>query len=199
MSTRDRILERRAKFISTALVLAAGCSREQGNGASKLPEAESKPATSVTAVQAAGPVKPPPDRPSVDPKVSAAGVTRRTQMVEFIEKVHAATAKLASSVPAPCAFGHEECKARFVVFTDEWARIKDELRGFYPRCPAKLPDDVAIDKMLSEHHRWLTKWLAAIELAGRSAIQGDSGTEWDDLLQKAADAHPQPCLKYYCP
>lgn len=199
MSTRDRILERRAKFITTALVFAAGCSREQGVGATKVPDGEGKPKSSLAPAQPSGPVKPPPGRPALEATVSEAGVTHRSEAVARIERTYEATAKLAAAVPAVCPLGHAECKARFEVFANEWARLRDDLRGFFGRCAAKTPDDKAVEAMLRAHHAWLQQWLGAIEVAGRSAVEGDAGAEWEDLLRKAQDAHPQPCLKYYCP
>lgn len=196
---RDRILERRARFISTAMLLAAGCSREQSSP-TKLPDTEVKATDASTPPPAVKPasVKPPPDRPSLDAKVSDAGVTRRDGALEMINKAYGATEKLASSVPAPCTLDHPECKEKLAKFLDEWARIEDELHGFYPRCPAKLPDDIAVDKMLSAHAAWLREWLTSIENAAKSTV-GDAGTDWEKLRNDAINAHPQPCLKYYCP
>lgn len=194
MSARDRILERRARFVSTALVLAAGCSREQ-TPATRAPEKDVVPA--VTA-QPASSVKPPKDRPPLEAKVSDGGVEHRDQAVARIEKTHAAVSKLASSVPPPCPLEHADCKAKFAAFADEWARLEDDLLSFLPRCPAKTPDDKAVEAMLTAHRNWLGEWLKAIDEAGRIAA-GDAGTAWNELREKAIDAHPQPCLKYYCP
>lgn len=194
MSARDRILERRARFISTALVLAAGCSREQAQ-ATRAPEKDVQPTVSA---QPASAVKPPKDRPPLDATVSDAGVVHREEARRQIDATYTAVEKLASSVPAPCPLEHADCKAKFAAFADEWARLEDELHAFLPRCPAKTPDDKAVEAMLTAHRNWLQEWLKAIDEAGRVAA-GDAGTAWSDLREKAIEAHPQPCLKYYCP
>jgi len=200
MARDEEILKRRARFISTALVLAAGCSREQSQ-ATRVPEADGKPSVATAQPQPVGPVKPPADRPPLDAKVSTAGESKRAESIASIEKTHAAMSKLAGAVPAPCGLNHADCMAKFKTFADEWARLRDELLDFSPRCPAKLPDDIAIDGMLSAHRAWLTKWLDAIEAAGKSAAlsQSDASNEWNKLRNDAIEAHPQPCLKFYCP
>lgn len=200
MSTRDRILERRAKFISTALVLAAGCSREQ-TIATKVPDGEgAKPTPGAIAPVKPGPVAPPKDKPSFEIHVTSAAAERRDLLVKHLEKLHEDVAKLAGSLPAACPMDDAECKARFQAVASEITRIQEEgIQHLFPRCPAKTADDKAIEKAIDEHAAWLRSWLAAIDKAVRGALQGDAGAEWDALLGSAAAAHPQPCLKYYCP
>lgn len=205
MSARDRILERRAKFISTALVLAAGCSREQG--ASKVPGAEVRPAPAASAPADAtpsvaapgGPVRPPPGRPSLEVSVSAAGAPDKTAALARIDEVYRKVEALAGAVPAACPLGHAECKARFEKFADDLAVTRASMQRFIPPCPAKKADDKAIEALMTAHDRWFHQWLAAIEAAGRAAVADDAGTAWADLMRKADEAHPEPCLKYYCP
>jgi hypothetical protein len=197
MSARDRILERRAKFIGTALALATGCSRDPA-ASIKSPDGDGKSVSTAVAGDKAPPVPPPTERPSLVADVSDAGVGARDDTVAQIKALEDATSKLAASVPAPCPLDHAACKARLRAFADEWARLQGDAVQLERRCPAKTPDDRAVETLMREHRGWLLVWLAAIQKAARASVQG-GGAEWDELVQKAEEAHPQPCLKYYCP
>jgi hypothetical protein len=198
MPRDEEILKRRARFVSAALVLAGGCTREK-EGASPLPAAESaKAKTPDPPVTPPPKVQPPPDRPSLDATVSPAAKTKLTDAQAEIEKIYAGTNKLAGAVPAPCALDETSCHARFKAFADELAKLRDEVYQLGPpRCPAKLPDDKAIETMVDNHRRWLSTWLANIEKVATTAL--DAGTAWEDMRREAAMAYPHPCLKFACP
>lgn len=198
MPRDEEILKRRARFVSAALVLAGGCTREK-EGATAVPAAESaKAKTPDPPVTPPPKVPPPPDRPSLEAKVSAAAKTKLSDSQAQIEKIYAGTEKLAAAVPAPCALDETSCRGRFKAFADELAKLREDVYKLGPpRCPAKLPDEKAIEEMVGNHRHWLSTWLANIEKVATSAL--DAGTAWEDLRREAAMAYPHPCLKFACP
>ncbi len=198
MPRDEEILKRRARFVSAALLLAAGCTREK-DGAAPLPPAEAKKPQPPEAPTKPPPrVEPPADRPSLTAKVSAASATKLADATAKIEKIHATIDKLASAVPAPCVLDEPTCKTRFKAFAGELAKLDDEIYKLSPpRCPAKLPDDKAIEEMVGDHRAWLSKWKHDIENVATAAL--DAGTAWEDMRREAAMAYPHPCLKFACP
>ncbi len=195
--SREEILKRRARFVSAALLLATGCTRAK-DGASALPDTEAvKPVPPPPSTAPPAKVRPGEPRPILDAKVSAAGEPKLKVAKDEIEKSFAAIDKLAGSVPVACELGEKSCKERFRAFADEAARIRDDLIGMHMRCPPKAPDDKAIENLREEHRQFMLRWLIAIEkVAGETS---DAGAEWEKLKHEAAEAHPQPCLKFACP
>jgi len=198
----DDILKRRARFISAAALLAAGCSRDRATpGPTAVPSSESKPATTANA-KPPPPVKPPADRPSLDAKVSTAGQAKRADAAARIEKVHGAIEQVANALPAGCPLHDPVCRARFKVFVGDIERLREDVHDLLVvRCPAKAPDDVALEKLLQAHQTWLYRWLDDIDRAGRAAADQheDAGSVWEELHRDAASAYPHPCLKFACP
>jgi hypothetical protein len=194
--SREEILKRRARFVSAALLIATGCTRAK-EGAAPLPDSEAvKPMPEPPTAKPAK-VKPMDERPSLDAKVSAAGEAKLKSKKDEIAKHYAVVDKLASEVPAPCVLTEKSCKERFQKFADEVAQEKFDLIHLAPRCPAKVPDDKAIEDMFERHRDWLMRWIFAInKAAGESA---DAGAEWEKIRDDAEAAHPQPCLKFACP
>lgn len=204
MPRDEDILKRRARFISAAALLAAGCSRDQATTKpSAVPSTESKPqATASAAAKPPPPVPAPANRPSLEATVSAAGQAKRADAAARIEKVHTAIEQAAGAIPAGCPLHDPICRARFKVFADDLAKLREDVYELHaPRCPPKLADDIAVEKMLSAHQTWLYQWLEAIEKAGRDAADqhGDAGSVWEELHSEAAKAHAHPCLKFACP
>lgn len=198
MPRDEEILRRRARFVSAALVLASGCTRNR-DGASPLPDSEAVKAAPSPPMPAPPPrVPPPPDRPALSAKVSAAGEPARDAAIKQIETLHASIEKLAGSIPAACELSETSCHARFKAFAEQIAKLDDDVYALHPpRCPAKLPDDIAVEKLRSEHRSWLDQWLRAIDVAAEQ--MHDAGTAWHDLRTAARAAYPHPCLKFYCP
>jgi hypothetical protein len=204
MARDEEILKRRARFISAAAILAAGCSRDQATTKPvAVPSSESKPTASSPAESKAPPaVKPPPDRPPLDPKVSTAALAKRADAAARIEKVNKAVEEAAGAIPAGCPLHDPACRARFKIFHDDLAKLRDDAYNLnLVRCPAKAPDDKAIEDMLQRHQDWLYRWIHDIEKAGRAAadVHEDAGSVWDELRGEAESAHPHPCLKFACP
>lgn len=202
--SREEILRRRARFVSAALMLSTGCSREPARTEVKaVPSAEAKASASpAEPPRPPPPVKPPPDRPSLAIKVSAAGEATRAAAAASIEKVHAAIEELAGAVPVGCMLTEPACRARFKVFAEDVARLRDDVyRLWRAHCPPKAADEKAVAAMLQDHQTWLGKWIDRIESAGAAAAaaQGDAGSTWDDLRADAAKAHAHPCLSIVCP
>lgn len=204
MPRDEDILKRRARFISAAAILAAGCSRDQSTSKPvAVPSTESKPTASAPAeTKPPPPVKAPADRPPLDPKVSTAGQAKRADAAARIEKVNAAVEQAAAAIPAGCPLHDPACRARFKVFHDDLAKLRDDVYDLHlVRCPPKTPDDKAVEDMLQAHQAWLYRWIDDIEKAGRAAADAhdDAGSVWDELHKEAAAAHPHPCLKFACP
>lgn len=194
--SREAILKRRARFVSAALLIATGCTRPK-DGATPLPDSEAHKPVPEPPVTPPAKVKPMDERPSLAVKVSPAGEAKLKATKDEIEALFVAVDKLAGSVPAPCVLTEKSCKERFAKFADEVAKQKSELIELAPRCPAKLPDDKAIEEMFQKHRDWLMRWIFAInKAAGESA---DAGAEWEKIRDDAEAAHPQPCLKFACP
>jgi len=203
MPRDEDILKRRARFISAAALLAAGCSRDQATTKpTAVPSSESKPTVSVPESKPPPPVAAPANRPSLDPKVSTAGQPKRAEAAAAIEKVNTAIEEISGAIPAGCPLHEPVCRARFKVFHDDLAKLRDDVYKLHEaRCPAKLPDEIAIEKMLQDHQNWLNRWLFSIEKTARAAadVHEDAGSVWDELHNEAAKAHPHPCLKFACP
>lgn len=203
--SREEILKRRARFVSAALILATGCTREaDGNKASPLPTTEAKPSVAKPpAPPTPPPVKPPANRPPLTAKVTVTGEAKRAEAAARIEKLYEAIEQTANAIPIGCDVAEPACKTRFKLFYDKVADLRDQTYALGPpRCPPKLADDIAVQDMVMAHRAWLFTWLDAIEKAGREsalAQSGDAGTTLDDLHHEAAMAHPHPCLKFACP
>ncbi len=203
MPRDEDILKRRARFISAAALLAAGCSRDQSTTKPiAVPSTESKPVASAPESKPPPPVKAPANRPPLDPKVSTAGQPKRAEAAAAIEKVNTAVEQIASAIPAGCALHEPACRARFKVFIEDLAKVREDVYALQVvRCPAKLPDDIAIEKMLQDHQDWLNRWIYEIDKAGRAAADAheDAGSVWEELRNDAEKAYPHPCLKFACP
>jgi hypothetical protein len=199
MSRRDEILARRAQFVSAALMLALGCKGDKPN-AMAVPDAESKKVTPGPEPKPPPKVAPPLNRPAVTAKVSVSGEAKRAAAAAKIEAVEKSIDELAGAIPAGCDLTDAICRARFKAFADQLAKIRE---GTYalspPSCPPKLADDIAIQKMISEQHVWLSRWLDQVEKVGREQIRGDAGSAWQDLYTEATKAYAHPCLEFACP
>ena len=197
MARDEEILKRRARFVSAALLLAAGCTKPK-DGATAVPDSESVKQVPEPPVTPPPKVKAPPDRPTLDVKVTPAAEKRRDDALAAIDKVHRAVDKLAGEVPAACVLSESSCKARFEAFANRLMQLRDDAYALSPlHCPPKLADDKAIEGLLGNHGGWLSRWLSEIEkVAGETA---DAGAAWEDIRSSAAAAHPHPCLKFHCP
>ena len=197
MPRDEEILKRRARFVSAALLVVAGCTHPK-EGAVAVPDSEATKPTPEPPVKPPPRVEPPANRPTLDAKVTAAADAERVGTVKQIETVYKLVDKLAGAVPAACVLSEPSCHARFKAFADQIAQAREDIRDLTPaHCPAKLPDDKALEALRSAHGAWLGEWLRSIEkIAGETA---DAGTAWEDLRVEAAKAHPHPCLKFSCP
>ncbi len=203
--SREKILERRARFVSAALVVMTGCTREaDGNKPGPLPTTESKATVPKPAPppKPPGAVPPPPDRPPLTAKVSVTGDAKRAAAAAKIEKIHEAIKQTADAIPAGCVLTDPACHTRFKLFHEKLAELREQVYELGPpRCPPKLADDIAVEAMVDAHRQWFGVWLHEIEKAGKEAAlsQADAGDEWEQLHHEAAAAHPHPCLKFACP
>ncbi|MBI2392309.1 MAG: hypothetical protein HYV09_22160 [Deltaproteobacteria bacterium] len=202
--SRDEILRRRARFVSAALMLTTGCSREPARTDAKaVPSTEAKAVASTPEPpRPTPPVKPPADRPTFAITVSTAGEAKRAAAAASIEKIHAGIEELAGAIPIGCLLVEPTCRARFKVFATDVARLREDIyRLSPPHCPPKAADDKAVEAMLHAHRAWLGQWLDKVEDAGRAAAaaQGDAGSAWDELHAEAAKAYAHPCLSLVCP
>jgi hypothetical protein len=199
MSRRDEILARRARFVSAALVLALGCKGDKPN-ALAVPDAETKKATPAPEPKPPPKVAPPLNRPPVTAKVSVSGEAKRAAAAAKIEAIEKSIDELAGAIPAGCGLADTICRARFKAFADQLAKIREDIYALSPpACPPKLADDIAIQKMISQQHVWLSQWLDQVEKVGREQVRGDAGTAWQELYADAAKAYAHPCLEFACP
>ena len=130
------------------------------------------------------------------------GEAKRALAATNIERVEKAIDELAGAIPAGCDLGDPICRARFRLFTDQLAKLREDIYRLSPKgCPPKLADDIAVGQMVSNHHVWLTQWLDAIEKVGHAAAsaRGDAGDVWNELQSEAALAYAHPCLSFACP
>lgn len=198
-SRREEILKRRAQFVSAALLLAVGCNRDKPM-ASAVPDAESKKVALEPSPKPPARVEAPPNRPPLTAKVSVTGEAKRAAAAARIEKLEKAIDELSGAVPAGCELSDPICRARFRLFHEQLAKLREQIFSLLPPgCPPKLADDIAIREMVSHQHVWLTQWLEAIEKVGRATAIGDAGTVWDELRADASRAYAHPCLSFACP
>lgn len=200
MSPKDRILRRRAQFVSAALLLS-GCHQSETGKANAVPSSEHK------VVEKPDPkpppvVKAPPDRPAFTAEVSTAGEAKRAAASAKIEAIEKSLEELGAAIPTGCDLNEPACKGRFKVFAEKVTQIQEQLQalGNFP-CPAKTPDEGAIRRMILDQRTWLTRWLDEIEKTGRAQADAiaDAGKAWDDLRADAAKAYAHPCLEFSCP
>lgn len=194
MSSSDRILARRARFV--AMVMAVGCHNDK-TGASALPDTEVKKVSPPPEPPKPPKVAAPPNRPPLTAKVSVAGEAKRAAAATRIEAIEKSIDELAGAIPVGCALDAPGCQGRFKAFADRIARLREDLFGLVPfGCPSKLADDIEVKKMVGEQHVWLSQWLDAVEKVGRAQIKGDG---WEELYADAAKAYAHPCLSFACP
>ena len=78
-------------------------------------------------------------------------------------------------VPAGCELSDPICRARFKLFHEQLAKLREQIFSLLPPgCLPKLADDIAVRAMVSHQHVWLTQWLDGIEKAGRATVPGDN-------------------------
>jgi hypothetical protein len=200
VSPKDRILSRRAQFVSAALLLS-GCHQPEAGKANAVPSSEHKVETKPEP-KPPPVVKAPPDRPAFTAKVSTGAEAKRAAAAAKIEAIDKSLEELGGAIPTGCDLNEPACKGRFKVFAEKVTQLREQLSAMtmFP-CPAKNADETAIRKMIGEQYTWLTRWLDDIEKTGRAQADAiaDAGTAWDDLRADAAKAYAHPCLEFSCP
>lgn len=203
MARDEEVLRRRARFVATALALA-GCTREKPPNVEPVPAHEGKPTPSGSATASALPASPgvaaPPDRPPLTAKVSASAKADLDAIVKRLQSLHDAIDASARALPRKCDLADATCLAEVRAYVMKLGDHRDAIPEG-PRCPPKGADAIALDKLRADHAAWFVKWLDAIDarLDALYAGSADAGGVLSGLRAQAADAHPQPCLKYSCP
>ncbi len=199
--TRERILLRRARFVTAALSGLTACSK-----VSEAPRADpsTKPLPPVSASPSAQPeAELPADLP---PLATPSGVSEMAKeqyerLAKQVRSVHEHLARAANAIPS-CKLDEEECKKAFRAVADHLVVAEQTIDELGPRCPGSSKEAKAVDARVDEHLEYARERLQKIRKRVTTALdaQGtDAGSTWEEIVQASVQAHPQPCLKFACP
>ncbi|MGZ3453690.1 MAG: hypothetical protein ACXVEF_29060 [Polyangiales bacterium] len=203
--SRERILLRRAQFVTAALSgLTSGvaaCSK-----VNDVPRADpsNKPLPAVSASASSQPeAELPPGLPSLETPAGVSSIAKEEleKLAGKVRAVHEHLARAANAIPS-CSIADEACKKIFREIADHLVQAEQGIQHFGPRCPGTSKDAKLVDARVDEHRTFAKDRLAKIRqrLASTLEAQGPAAAKtWTEVLNASVDANPQPCLKYACP
>jgi hypothetical protein len=202
--SRERILLRRAQFVTAALSGLAGCNPSSKVNEVPHPDPSTKPIPAATASASAQPEAELPDGiPALDTPAGVSEIAKEQfdRLSKQVREVHEHLARAANAIPS-CMIADEACKKTFRTVADHLVQAEQGIQELGPRCPGKSKDAKMVDARVGEHRTFAKARLDKIRkrLASTLEAQGPAATKaWSDVFEASEHANPQPCLKYACP
>jgi hypothetical protein len=198
MDDRERILARRARFMTSAL-FALGCAGTGPKPSQQpvvVPVATSEPTTASAPVPPRA--EPTGEAPSLEVPADAKGIARNMYeaLAERAPKLYAEMDALLRGAPAGCDLSGDACRKEWGRVAEKLADLAEDVAGLQPICPGTSEHGKRYSERVADHIAYGRRRLAALakSLDERFAEHG-STQSWVELrTQVEGRARAQPCL-----
>jgi hypothetical protein len=207
MSERDRnkILERRALFLGSALAALAGCARQTPATEPGEPQVLSIPPTTGEDPEAAPdatadtPPRAPAGQGDMPPLDIPNGISERARqnyqsLVDRMKGVHKVLDDMQGMVPT-CTI--KACEAKWKELAEKHFSLDDAFRFSYV-CPGSSAEAKAYMERHDAHMKFYQERRTALENELTAKLGKSGWDRYQELRNEISAANPRPCLSFAC-